>query len=1136
MLPRTGILDCLLLVALGVICAGCGGHQTDGPGPLDGQLVLQLKGRVAFPSALTGGAVSVAAVAESGERFPIATVQLSPSGAFSLTLDGYNPDYLLLMCSSGEGHYKDAWTGESVPLDPESPLCMATPATAGLNAQTVVLDPWSTLAFALAQAYHTHPEQFGISGTDWTSALALARERLGQHLYPDAPLDIGFTDPADPALETLYFPAPRAASGLAGAALATLAAQWPVPDGGPRPTLQGLLGALVSDIDDGRFDGVQGPGEQAVPVLLAGQALSPQLLRYQLAAAIHAQVTSGGVSFLDDWDPLPEFGARHGWYQRLSQATGPLFGPDAGPLFDPIGPTIAPLAGFPAEGGLITAATPLKLVVEATDPHGIAGLSVVAPPTYAGLVGELQSGGDRAILELPFDPEDVTSPEQHFRFAAQDQAGNETLFDVTFVVALGAPVIDQLIPPAGTCLEEAPAELLVFAGHEDFLDIQVQLLTDDATVSCESQVDGYYHCPASFFDGFQGTVRVTDPYGRETSEPWSICIDNAPPEVLFDPPDGSWYGPGWSPITVTMEDEHQVSLVAVTVNGMAAEVTPTKTTFALSLPEPPQDALALVEVTVKDIADHVTTGSAGYPYDDVPPVIEVPLLGIITGSFDYIHHAFKVTDDGSGLAKVKLIGGEGLWNLEFDEDTYILVGTVDPQPGVPPHVVVEAEDMVGNVTSEVFHVYLDTSTPSVTQLTSLVTDDHTVVPTYDEASGSVDYTGGEAMAVSFNATTCADGCPALGKYAPLLFDDGQLDGESPGVVRFKFVLSDPCPTGAIKPTLWVQPEWYTGEQLVHVPPPFPANCGGNVTVTIPLLLPLSDQDEGLFPDGLLPDRLVVTVADLGGQAAVADVAFQLEVLPPPLFVMDTPETLPNDMLTELLDSKQPKLHVVANDGGTYQRSVLVNPTSVPINLTLDALPSEFILISHTPVYVQPDDPWDAACGAGQCQYVGMAEEDQCTDPISFAADTLYAKTNQTARLRQVVDGVGTFLNLNNGFELAPGEERNLDLMTGALETDLVLDQTKTFALADDSGIKLHLATPEIAQAACRWSDAPIPSSMTSYDVPDVVTGYSVKLVNGNVSLSTSLTDVQGETGILSLPVPLQAFSYQPWKPLPTSPW
>ena len=1131
MAPTAMGLASRLLILLLLGTSACGGDRGDSSAE---SMTLQLKGRVSAPAGVVGSTVEFYSVT-GDQRQLMKTVLSTPSGAFIVEIDGLLQSEPLLICTAGSGKATDSWTGKSFSIPVARPLCAIFNVSAALADDLLVIDPWSTLAFGLADGYRSFGSKRGLSNTAWNSVIPKAAERLAAHLCVEAPPNIGFTDPADPALETLWVPSARMASGVSAAALARMANGWPVEPGRVPLTMPDLLYALVADAQDGLFDGkTLDQDGKPIAVQLGASTLSSQTLRYDLAEAIHDLVSQTAPTFAEGADGVAAFNTVDGWYEQLSTAQGALFPDDATTLFDPLPPVIVLSPGFPADDSLLASADILDLLATASDPHGVESLWITSPQVYSQLLGKPVTDNKEFALPLSFDPTAWAGKEVFFRIHARDTAGNEESVDRIFRVSLAAPVIEEVLPESDICLSAPPAELLVLASHSDGLEVKVALTFVGGQTHCTAYSDGFHHCPVSLGDGAVVTVKATDILGRTDEAIWTLCVDSLAPTISFDPADGSWYGPDDPTVIVTVQDDHDFKLLELTVDGEEIGATTKDNQIAVALPTTASTQEATIAITVEDVAFQQTSGSASYLYDSSPPDIQASEMGIITNSFDLIKYKFRVLDDESGVASVKIVGGQGVWSMDVEGTWYILVGTVVPQPGVPASVTVEAEDMVGNTSSRVLVVYLDSSTPSIAQNPTFVIDDTDGNPTYDAATGEVDYVADGATKVGLNKTSCAALCPPFAKYAPLLFGDSVADGLETAIPSLDFTVSDPCPTGAIKATLTVEASWYAGDQLLHTAPPMAANCLGD-TVTIPLLLPLSDDGIGAFPGNQIPDRLHLEVTDLGGQMAVRDVLLAMTVLPPPLFLLDDAVDLPDDPIDLYLMPSDPALQE-ALAGGAYYRRRLINPSVVPAEVTVASLPLESLLISHARVYVQAEEPQGTACTVGKCRTLGGPGDGECAPPQSFTADTWYTNSAQQVRLRHVpADGYPALLLTGNSFAMGAGEWCYLDVMTGAPEEPIILEKAVTVALEDGFGYPVHLVAADIWGAACTWS-AGFPPEITHYDLPDIVTGYALQIKPGAAVGLEVQADGLAAGNMLTVPVAAQLKSYTPPFNLPLSAW
>lgn len=1097
-------------------------------------LTLHLKGRVNAPANVVGSTIEFYSVGEDQRRL-VTSVIANPSGAFEAAIDGLLQSEPLLVCTGGAGKATDSWTGKSFSIPESQPLCAIFNVSDALDEELLVIDPWSTLAFGLAEGYRSFGSKRGIANTAWTSVIPKAAERLATHLSAETPPSIGVTDPADPAVETLWAPSARMASGVGAAALARMANGWPVEPGRVALTMPELLYALVADARDGLFDGltVDEVGNP-VEVELGASVLSSQTLRHDLASAIHDLVTQTETTFADGVDAVAAFNAVDGWYQQLSMARGALFPDDSTILFDPVPPAIELGPQLPGEDDLLVSADVLNLQITASDPHGVEALWVSSPDDFSDLTGQPVGDNKTFSLALDFDPVGFAGKKVFFRIHARDISGNEDSVDRTFRVSLASPIIEEVQPLSEVCLETPPEELLVLASHPDGLEITVALEFLGGKTHCTAKSDGFHHCPVTLVDGTEVTIIASDLLGRTDEVSWTLCVDALPPIITFDPPGGGWYGPDDPMVAVTVEDEHEVEVLSLTVNEVEIEAIAKSGVTVVELPTFEGTEEAIVEVSAADIAAHLTSASATYLFDSSPPDIQASELGIITNSFDLIEYKFRVLDAESGVASVQIIGGQGIWSMDVEGSWYVLVGTVVPQPGVPASVTVEAEDMVGNKSSRVLVVFLDSSTPTIVQAPSFVTDDATVSPVYDALSGEVDYLPEGAALVSLNKNSCADICPPFSKYAPLLFGDSVPDELSQAVPSLSFTISDPCPTGAIKATLTVEANWYAGDELLHAAPAVEADCLGD-NVTIPLLLPLSDDGIGELPGSLVPDRLRLEVTDLGGQVASREVFLEMTVLPPPLFLLDDAADQPEDPIDLFLTPAAPALHQ-ALEGGTYFRRMLLNPTTVSATVTVESLPLESLLISHARIYVQADGPQGTACAIGKCRHLGGPGDGECTAPQSSAVDTWYANSSQQVRLRHVpTEGEPALVLAGNSFAVGADTWCYLDVMTGVPEQPLLLEEAVTVALENGDGQHVHLVSTDVWDVACTWN-AGFPPEVSYYEAPDIVTGYALQIkAAATLAFKVAMVGASGDSQWVA-PVESLIKSYTPPFVLPLAPW
>ncbi len=1086
-------LTAAIAVAFLVGCSGGGSGGEDGDGG-----ALKLQGRAVMPAPVIGALVQVYRLDGEAPAL-VGLAETDSNGSFELSLPGVTEGMPLQVRVGGPlAQYEDLCTSDNHFFVGDQHLAAGLVASQGMGDELVIVDPFSTLAFAIAGAYRARGAALGISNTAWTEVIPLAAERVASHLAPDGAPDLRFTDPLLPDKALLPWPSGRSALGLALGALSCMAAS--IHDGKKAVTAADLVAGLGEDAEDGWLDGfTPSPDDgNAQAVVVRGAALSANTLRYDLAAALHEVVTEHGVQFKERADPVAELGRAGGLYEHLSLDDGPLFGDAAGKLFDPLPPVIELGPEGPEEDFLVTSTALFDLAATATDDHELASLQVTEPAALAGLAAEVAAGQKSATLSFSIDPASVDLPVVAYRFEAVDASGNSHAVERRLRFSALPPVLEEIVPGPGHCTATPAAELLVFAQHPQGAALTVTLLADGELSDCSLEEDGYHHCPGGHPDGTEVEVRVVDEGAHEVTEHWVVCVDDAPPEVAFSPPSGSWYGPADPVVEVTVEDAHGWALIALTLNDEGVVPLPEESPFEVLLPTEDGVEVALLGVVVEDDAGLSTAATAELLFDGEGPQFPGS-SAIVTASFADVHHCFEVMDEGSGIAEVTLGDAWGEWTLEAaDVGEWCLDGsTTEVNPGMPPNVSVTATDQVGNAKTQVFTVYLDETPPAVKQATTFVVDDRFYKPTYDAEAEVVVYDGDGAPKVSLNPTTCAATCPTFGTFVSRLAVESLDEVEALGTPLFKIQVDDACPAGAVAPTLLAHPRWYAGEELVYEGTEVAMSCGGS-SASLPLVLPFADVGSAALEAVGDIDRLQVEVVDLAGHATLLDIHFDMQVLPPPLFIFPETETLPEDTLDLLLDGSNPALDVTVSMGGVHVRHRLVNPTPVSAEVTVGTLPQESLLINHSRVYGALLPAAGGACTIGQCRYqVEGGPAASCEPAKTFFADTWYSKTDLVSRLRRVDEnGDWSILLKSQVIELGPSEWVYVDVLTAMVGmTPFPIEPAVEVVLGDGETVLAHLAHPDLWEAACTW-EAGFPPTVTTYSVPDLITGASYKLKEG----------------------------------------
>ena len=316
--------------------AGCGEDPTSADSPT---LSLDLAGRVVVPAPVEGARVRV--LLPDGSTIAEGTTT-DGNGYFVVTLSGvHSGDPVFVVADGADARYRDSWSSTTHQLGDDGQLQAVYILDESLSEHPLVIDPWSTMAAALARAYRESDSVPGLANNSWVEVVPLAAIRIASHLAVTQIPDLRFTDPLNPEAEKLHWPGAKAALGLSLAGLSRIAAAHSPADGDPVTSVQAAA-ALSADLSDGLLDGhgnaADGTSEL---VLLAGKPLTTETTRYNLAQAIHQFIVTQEIKPADLPDFVAHLGRPGGLFEHISTDAGALYPPGEPQLFDPLPPVLA---------------------------------------------------------------------------------------------------------------------------------------------------------------------------------------------------------------------------------------------------------------------------------------------------------------------------------------------------------------------------------------------------------------------------------------------------------------------------------------------------------------------------------------------------------------------------------------------------------------------------------------------------------------------------------------------------------------------------------------------------------------------------------------------------------------------------
>ena len=192
-------------------------------------------------------------------------------------------------------------------------------------------------------------------------------------------------------------------------------------------------------------------------------------------------------------------------------------------------------------------------------------------------------------------------------------------------------------------------------------------------------------------------------------------------------------------------------------------------------------------------------------------------------------------------------------------------------------------------------------------------------------------------------------------------------------------------------------------------------------------------EEADFSEESIPDRLVITATDAGGNTGVLDLELDITILPPPVLfhwtshadptIQAIEDAVPSD-LAVYLEAPAQALDMVAGDPDVEAgQFVLTNPTTIPVVLEVTDVPIQKLMWIQQRGYLGYTETF-GACLQGAClQAEGDWDEvdtmaGSCEAPVILSADI--APAIETPVTVDILDPDGILEWSENGFLLPPG--------------------------------------------------------------------------------------------------------------------
>ena len=1107
-MKRTGWL---LLAGLLV---GCGSSAVDGNDLIseDGDPgdSTTLNGRVTLGTPVDRATVRAWALHLDGEWKEVSHTTTNADGVFKILVPAgkvYQP--LRLIATGVDAQYHEVSDGALETLGPDGRLMVDLEEAKCHEGNVVHLNAWTTLAACLASGYsrghQIHPPP------TWTEATSVARLRIRDHLAGEQILDLALTGPSDLSRGPWPYPNPSTTLGLAAAGLSVMART----EFEPEATTAELVTWLCLDISDGLFNGKRRPpeeGEEDMPSLSLPELIDADTTRYALAAATHAFLGStaneSGVS--------PDMIAGLGdFYDVVSMDDGLIYYEfDPPTRFDPFPPILEFTDDTPAEGAALAA--PFTITVNGADPFGPVGISFDGTASPGPLTADLEPQDNARVLEV--DPDLFTiQGTTAFLFSGTDVAGNETSIERTFILDSHAPVMSVVTPDQLECHDSWPEAILLSVTDAEGGLAAVAL---ESGMPCEATSGDLWSCPPPTATEEATTVTASDLAGNETEVVVWLCRDNDPPAISFGAiEDLDWWGPSFPMDYVIVQITDPSGIASWTTADAEAPVDPDSTesiTDGVSLTFPlAEEGPFSLTVTAKDSLENETTRTKSLLWDDEPPVFDDDVqTTTVIGSLQKIKFFVSVADQHSGLAKVEVISA-GFWN---DSEEFIPEPNIDPMvfqvSGTPvleqPYddlveIEVEATDMAGNQSQHLIPVLMDLSIPDSSWSPTYVYDETDCLAEFND-NGELVYDCPSPTEM-LSPESCEDVCPPVVKLASRLdYDAETLAGiYTKQIPKLEFLVYDICPlddpapdqcpmfyswtffhgdTALIshelvaehigKDEIFINGEYH--DQLVYNEAIF---MGAEDLFGVP-------AGEADFGESNIPDRVVVSFTDAGGNMQTREIKLDITILPPPVFltwtthsdteIQETWGAAPST-LTSVLESEEHIMDQVAGSPGVEAAGfTLYNPTTVPVLADFPVVPTHLLDVFTREGYLG-NYSLPEGCSDSTCAYAtGPLDEIDfsagiCEAAVIFETDMVNTTSPVTV---EFLDPDGT-LEWDDGWLLLPAgsaTEGGLRVSMESIPEVLPVETEQAYWAADGSfvDVQLHFLAGPDQWAACGMSE------------------------------------------------------------------
>ncbi|MBM4370606.1 MAG: hypothetical protein FJ098_03085, partial [Deltaproteobacteria bacterium] len=615
-------------------------------------------------------------------------------------------------------------------------------------------------------------------------------------------------------------------------------------------------------------------------------------------------------------------------------------------------------------------------------------------------------------------------------------------------------------------------------------------------IPCVAGTGEAWTCQVPPGSGDSLTVLATDLAGNTTGIPVWLCRDNQGPQIVFGPQAAlGWWGPADAELHVEISDPSGLDGWSVTGEGGIAREPSSQAPIAdgVALEIPLSGGSLTVTVTAHDLLGNEASAAAALELDAMPPVFDTTGQGgPLIGSPAVVGFRIGVSDQGSGVQLVE-VTSPGAWTVTEEEPpgTFRVSG-IPTLPSPPPPVLpvaLRALDRVGNASELSLDVTLDLEPPEL-ELVFAEFQDESSCEAFLEPGDVLTYACDGPM-VELSGETCSESCPPIVKLASRLeIEEGGSLAEA-NLPMLSIALMDHCPLatpgdcpGSFSWTLFRGEEpLVTGHAPATTPTPVGTALfyGGLIVLGAEGLFGLPAA-EASFAEELVPDRIVITGTDAGGNTASLELGLDITILPPPVLADWTAHAdpwiqaawggLPSE-LASALDPASEALEAIAGEPAVEAgHLVITNPTGVPVVVDLPVVPEHEVMHIRQRGYLG-DVLLPAGCGPGACAMgEGPPEElpwenGQCLPPEILSA--LLVPPEETEVSLDVLDPGGLLPWVEEGMILAPGQSVEVSLRVSLAAVPPVLPAVEEEVWIPGEGsfatVAIHfLAGPELWSA------------------------------------------------------------------------